>query len=183
MSYSLATSYTGESLLSGFNWFDGRDPSNGYVAYQSRSNAEALGLFSVDEETGVVRLGVDHTNTYGLNEGRPSIRLESKAAYNEGLFIADFLHMPPSQCGLWPACKPHHLPRPEVTEQLILTKTQSGRTAPTGPTAAKSTSSKAPTRRTRTSYQHTLPTAARRAPRWRACSLASSANWTAPSGI
>ncbi|PNY28772.1 endo-1,3(4)-beta-glucanase [Tolypocladium capitatum] len=103
MAYSLVTSYAGESLLSGFNWFDGRDPSNGYVAYQSRNNAEAMGLFSVDESTGVVRLGVDHTHTYGLNEGRPSIRLESKEAYNEGLFIADFLHMPPSQCGLWPA--------------------------------------------------------------------------------
>ncbi|POR36233.1 Putative endo-1,3(4)-beta-glucanase, partial [Tolypocladium paradoxum] len=98
MAYALATSYAGASLLSGFNWFDGRDPSNGYVAYQSRNSAEAMGLFSVDESTGVVRLGVDHTNTYALNEGRPSIRLESKAAYNEGLFIADFLHMPPSHC-------------------------------------------------------------------------------------
>ncbi|ODA76355.1 hypothetical protein RJ55_08201 [Drechmeria coniospora] len=103
MAYSLVTSYVGESLLSGFNWIDYPDPSHGYVSYQNRPNAEALGLFSVDETTGVVRLGVDHNRTYGLNEGRPSIRLESKEAYNSGLFIADFLHMPPSQCGLWPA--------------------------------------------------------------------------------
>lgn len=105
MAYALATSYAGEALLSGFNWFDGPDPSHGSVSYQSRPNAEAKGLFSVDETTGVVRLGVDSTNKYSLGEGRPSIRLESKAAYNQGLFIADFLHMPPSQCGLWPACK------------------------------------------------------------------------------
>lgn len=52
-----------------------------------------------------MRLGVDSKNTYGLDEGRPSIRLESKESYDHGLFIADFLHMPPSQCGLWPACK------------------------------------------------------------------------------
>ncbi|KAG8425149.1 hypothetical protein J3458_001881 [Metarhizium acridum] len=102
-SYALATSYAGESLLSGFNWFDGADPSHGYVSYQSRRNAEALGLYSVDEKTGVVRLGVDSTNMYSLTAGRPSIRLESKEAFNHGLFIADFLHMPPSQCGLWPA--------------------------------------------------------------------------------
>ncbi|KHN94185.1 Glycosyl hydrolase family 16 protein [Metarhizium album ARSEF 1941] len=102
-SYALTTSYIGESLLSGFNWLDGPDPSHGYVSYQSRPNAKALGLFSVDDQTGVVRLGVDSTNTYPLTAGRPSIRLESKQAFNHGLFIADFLHMPPSQCGVWPA--------------------------------------------------------------------------------
>ncbi|KAG6086238.1 hypothetical protein E4U15_000796 [Claviceps sp. LM218 group G6] len=103
MAYALATSYAGEALLSGFNWFDAPDPSHGFVAYQSRPNAEARGLYSVDESTGVVRLGVDHTNVLPLTGGRPSIRLESKEAYTHGLFVADFLHMPPSQCGLWPA--------------------------------------------------------------------------------
>lgn len=71
--------------------------------YQSRDDAESLGIYSVDPSTNVVRLGVDHSNVYPLGQGRPSIRLESKEAYNHGLFIADFLHMPPSQCGLWPA--------------------------------------------------------------------------------
>ncbi|KAG6026895.1 hypothetical protein E4U19_002351 [Claviceps sp. Clav32 group G5] len=103
MAYALATSYAGEALLSGFNWFDAPDPSHGFVSYQSRPNAEAQGLYSVDESTGVVRLGVDHTNVLPLSGGRPSIRLESKEAYTHGLFVADFLHMPPSQCGLWPA--------------------------------------------------------------------------------
>lgn len=105
MSYSLATSYSGEALLSGFDWFNGDDLSNGYVSYQSREDAQAQSLFSLDEQTQVVRLGVDSNNTFGLDEGRPSIRLESKESYDHGLFIADFLHMPPSQCGLWPACK------------------------------------------------------------------------------
>ncbi|KAK0391161.1 hypothetical protein NLU13_0662 [Sarocladium strictum] len=103
MSYALQTSYMGESLLSGFNWFNGKDLSNGFVSYQNRSDAEALGLYSLDETTQVVRLGVDANNTVPLDYGRPSIRLESKEAYDHGLFIADFLHMPPSQCGLWPA--------------------------------------------------------------------------------
>ncbi|KAF4126622.1 WSC domain [Geosmithia morbida] len=103
MAYSLSTSYVGESLLSGFNWFDRADPSNGFVSYQNRQSAEEMGLVSVDTTTNATRLGVDHTNTYALDQGRPSIRLESKETYDHGLFIADFSHMPPSQCGLWPA--------------------------------------------------------------------------------
>ncbi|KAH0496896.1 hypothetical protein TgHK011_004239 [Trichoderma gracile] len=63
-----------------------------------------MGLYSIDERSGVVRLGVDSTHEYSLSDrGRPSIRIESKATYDHGLFIADFLHMPPSHCGLWPA--------------------------------------------------------------------------------
>ncbi|KAG5929228.1 hypothetical protein E4U53_002488, partial [Claviceps sorghi] len=76
MAYALATSYAGEALLSGFNWIDRPDPSNGFVSYQSRLNAEAQGLFSVDNVTGAVRLGVDSTNVVSLSSGRPSIRLE-----------------------------------------------------------------------------------------------------------
>lgn len=105
MAYSLVNSYAGNALINGFNWVDGRDYSNGFVRYQSQSNAANKGLFAVDEKTGVVRIGVDHQNTYETSAGRPSIRIESKEAYNHGLFIADFLHMPPSQCGVWPACK------------------------------------------------------------------------------
>ncbi|KAF1737904.1 Endo-1,3(4)-beta-glucanase [Beauveria bassiana] len=103
MAYSLATSYAGDALINGFNWIDTRDLSNGYVQYQSQANAASQGLFAVDKHTGVVRIGVDHTNTFDVSDGRPSIRLESKEAYNQGLFVADFLHMPPSQCGVWPA--------------------------------------------------------------------------------
>ncbi|CAM1511552.1 Fc.00g090650.m01.CDS01 [Cosmosporella sp. VM-42] len=103
MAYSLMTSYIGDSFISGFNFLDGKDASHGFVSYQNQQDALDMGLYSIDPETQVVRLGVDSTNKYALNEGRPSIRLESKEAYNHGLFIADFLHMPPSQCGVWPA--------------------------------------------------------------------------------
>ncbi|KAM3515260.1 hypothetical protein MY11210_001153 [Beauveria gryllotalpidicola] len=103
MAYSLATSYGGDALINGFNFIDTPDPSNGYVRYQSQANAASQGLFAVDQQTGVVRIGVDYTNTLDVSDGRPSIRLESKQTFNEGLFVADFLHMPPSQCGVWPA--------------------------------------------------------------------------------
>lgn len=103
MAYELVNSYAGESLLSGFNWINYPDPSNGFVAYQNQEDALGKGLYSIDPDTNVVRLGVDSTNRYDLDEGRPSIRIESKESYEKGLFIADFLHMPPSECGVWPA--------------------------------------------------------------------------------
>ncbi|KAK7420855.1 hypothetical protein QQZ08_010184 [Neonectria magnoliae] len=103
MAYELATAYVGESLISGFNFIDYPDPTNGFVSYQNKEDAFAKSLYSVDPVTNVVRLGVDSTNKYALNEGRPSLRLESRESFNRGLFIADFLHMPPSQCGVWPA--------------------------------------------------------------------------------
>ncbi|KAF4972681.1 hypothetical protein FSARC_830 [Fusarium sarcochroum] len=103
MAYSLATSYMGDSLISGFNWYNGPDPSNGFVQYQSLRGALDYGLYSVEPFSQSVRLGVDSSRRYDLDEGRPSFRLESKESYQYGLFIGDFEHMPPSQCGTWPA--------------------------------------------------------------------------------
>lgn len=84
--------------------------TNIHHSYQNQEDALGKGLYSIDPDTNAVRLGVDSTNKYDLDEGRPSIRIESKESYEKGLFIADFLHMPPSQCGVWPACKSpiHH---------------------------------------------------------------------------
>lgn len=68
-------------------------------------------MYLINPVTQAVTLGVDNTNVYGLGEGRLSLRLESKKQYNHGLFIGDFAHMPPSVCGLWPACKSNLLRR------------------------------------------------------------------------
>ncbi|WDK11674.1 mixed-linked glucanase [Colletotrichum graminicola] len=103
MAYSLSHSYFGANFISDFNFINYDDPSNGFVRYQSQPDALAKGLYSINPNTKAVTLGVDNTNVYGLDEGRPSLRLESKRQYNHGLFIGDFAHMPPSVCGLWPA--------------------------------------------------------------------------------
>lgn len=105
-SYSLTTHYAGESLISGFNFVSIADPTNGFIAYQDYSEAVSQGLVSVNSTTDVVTLSVDTTNTYnpdGSEGGRPSVRLESKLAVNQGLVIGDFAHMPGSVCGSWPA--------------------------------------------------------------------------------
>ncbi|EXF80433.1 mixed-linked glucanase [Colletotrichum fioriniae PJ7] len=103
MAYSLSQSYFGANLISDFNFINYADPSNGFVRYQSQPDALSKGLYFIDPDTQAVTLGVDNKNTYGLSDGRPSLRLESKRQYNHGLFIGDFAHMPPSVCGLWPA--------------------------------------------------------------------------------
>ncbi|KAJ9150207.1 Mixed-linked glucanase [Pleurostoma richardsiae] len=104
--YSLSVSYTGLDLVNGFNWYNGSDLSNGFVSYQSREDALAKDLWSVDSSTGAVTLRVDDTNVYAADgsEGkRPSIRIESIQAVERGLIIGDFAHMPGSVCGSWPA--------------------------------------------------------------------------------
>ncbi|KAK8128205.1 hypothetical protein PG984_009313 [Apiospora sp. TS-2023a] len=103
MAYSLATHYAGQALLDGFSFFTGKDPSNGFVNYQSQPAALSQGLVSIDEFNRV-RLGVDTYNNYTVSDvGRPSVRLTSYQGFTHGLFIADFAHMPASTCGVWPA--------------------------------------------------------------------------------
>ncbi|KAI1324169.1 glycoside hydrolase family 16 protein [Xylariaceae sp. FL0255] len=103
MAYSLATHYAGQGLLDGFAFFTGKDPSHGFVDYQSKEDAMAQGLVSIDEFNRV-RLGVDSVHTYTTSDtGRPSVRITSKDDFTHGLFIADFAHMPGSTCGTWPA--------------------------------------------------------------------------------
>ena len=45
-------------------------------------------------------MGVDHKNYYNGTSavGRPAVRVTSNNAYNGGLFIADFQHMPGKSC-------------------------------------------------------------------------------------
>ncbi|KAI1810616.1 glycoside hydrolase family 16 protein [Poronia punctata] len=103
MAYSLSSHFSGQGFLDSFTFFTGRDLNNGFVDYQSREDALAKNLVSIDEFNRV-KLGVDSVHTYSTNDtGRPSVRLTSKDAFTHGLFIADFAHMPGSTCGTWPS--------------------------------------------------------------------------------
>ncbi|CAN8102145.1 unnamed protein product [Discula destructiva] len=104
--YSLATSYSGQSLIDNFNFVSFQDPTQGFVSYQNYASAAAAGLVVHNASTNAVTLSVDTTNIYpsnGSRGGRPSVRIESKAGVNQGLVIGDFAHMPGSVCGAWPA--------------------------------------------------------------------------------
>ncbi|KAI5866784.1 concanavalin A-like lectin/glucanase domain-containing protein [Durotheca rogersii] len=104
MAYSITAHYAGQRLLDSFNFFTGVDPNHGFANYQSKEDALAQGLVSINTDYNAVKLGVDASNTYLTSDkGRPSIRLTSNDTFTHGLFIADFAHMPASTCGTWPA--------------------------------------------------------------------------------
>ncbi len=78
------------------------DPTHGYVNYVDYNTAVTDGLYRTFDDDRTIYLGVDYTNN-AIGRGRNSLRLESKAVYNHGLFIIDLQHMPGGQCAVWPA--------------------------------------------------------------------------------
>ncbi|KAI6092315.1 concanavalin A-like lectin/glucanase domain-containing protein [Hypoxylon rubiginosum] len=102
-SYKVTEVYNTTNFFDKFNFVTDADPNGGYVQYQSKSEAESLGL--VKYKDGAAYIGVDYTKTdYDASgAGRKSVRLESKNVYNHGLIIADFNHLPKPTCGSWPA--------------------------------------------------------------------------------
>ncbi|KAF2634148.1 glycoside hydrolase family 16 protein, partial [Massarina eburnea CBS 473.64] len=99
--YQLIQNYNVTNFFEEFRFFTNADPTGGFVEYAPFEKATSTGLIS--NETDIVYLGVDSTNVYtpgGL--GRPSVRLESKMTFTEGLFVIDLTHMPVG-CGTWPA--------------------------------------------------------------------------------
>ncbi|OCL09182.1 glycoside hydrolase family 16 protein [Glonium stellatum] len=103
--YILEDSYSGANFFDGFNFNSNADPTHGYVKYLDYSDAKSAGLISTTLTS--AKMGVDHTNNYtSSDQGRPSVRIETKKSYTHGLFIADIQHMPGSICGMlgsWPA--------------------------------------------------------------------------------
>lgn len=108
-SYQLSEEYTADNFFEKFDFFestytsgDSWDDTHGYVHYRSQADAESLGLISTSN--GQIYLGADSNKTYDPDgKGRDSIRITSKATYNQGLMIAKFSHMPVQACGAWPA--------------------------------------------------------------------------------
>jgi len=93
--------YQGANFFPQFNFFTEDDYTHGYVNYVNQSYATDKKLIAVNSD-GSVYIGTDSTNI-GTGRGRDSVRLESKARYNNGtLIIGDIAHMP-SGCGTWPA--------------------------------------------------------------------------------
>lgn len=87
--------------------FQNSDPTGGFVRYVDFDTAASTGLISNGSK--IVRIGVDKKNTYTAGgPGRPSVRLESKMSYTEGLFVLGLAHLP-TGCGVWPG-KPISFP-------------------------------------------------------------------------
>lgn len=99
--YVLEDDYTANgNFFDQFQFFNGSDPTHGFVDYVERDYAESAGL--IKNDYGKVYMGVDHTGI-ASNSGRPAVRIESTKTYDSGLVVIDIEHMPGGICGTWPA--------------------------------------------------------------------------------
>jgi hypothetical protein len=70
--YTLQDDYCGNgNFYDNFDFYNGSDPTNGYVDYVERDYAQSAGLIS--EDWGKVYMGVDHTGI-ASKAGRPADR-------------------------------------------------------------------------------------------------------------
>jgi len=97
--YTLQDDYTPSKFFDMFDFFTDADPTHGFVEYVDQATAQSNSLIGTFDNS--VTMGVDNSTV--TTTGRQSVRLTSKASYNEALIILDLAHMPGSVCGSWPA--------------------------------------------------------------------------------
>ncbi|KAJ6122745.1 concanavalin A-like lectin/glucanase domain-containing protein [Penicillium capsulatum] len=99
LNYSLVDTYQGTSFFDRFDYFAGQDPTNGFVVYVNEDAAQDLNLTHASETSAILRVDSSTPKAIG---GRNSVRIESRATYDTGLFVFDIIHTPYG-CGTWPA--------------------------------------------------------------------------------
>jgi len=97
--YQTVESYGGQDFFTKFDFWAAADPTHGYVTYVGEAQAKQDGL--IESAPDHIIMAADSKHVTGP-EGRPSVRIQSKAVYNHGLFVADIDHIP-TGCGTWPA--------------------------------------------------------------------------------
>ncbi|KAF2772395.1 hypothetical protein EJ03DRAFT_203471 [Teratosphaeria nubilosa] len=101
--YSLDSSFYGVDFFDNFDFYTDPDPTLGFVQYVNRTFANQTGMLATSDTQAA--WGVDNTEFFNPSAafGRYSVRLTSNQAWTHGLFVLNLAHMPPNQCGVWPA--------------------------------------------------------------------------------
>ncbi|PWY97448.1 hypothetical protein BCV70DRAFT_143002, partial [Testicularia cyperi] len=89
----------GNDFFDAFDWYTQTDPTNGLVNYQSMANAQSQNLSFVDSDGHFV-MAVSTSET--ALQGRNSVRITSKKAYSDGVYVLNVTHVP-TGCATWPA--------------------------------------------------------------------------------
>ncbi|WFC98894.1 hypothetical protein MYAM1_001627 [Malassezia yamatoensis] len=85
--------------MSKFDYFTDTDPTNGLVVFENEETAKNLNLTYVDDSGNfVLRTDTVEQRT----EGRPSVRLQSQASYENAVIMLQVSHYP-TGCAVWPA--------------------------------------------------------------------------------
>jgi len=93
--------YEGQSFFNAWSFATYPDPTHGQVQYVSKEWAQKSGMVYTNN-LGQAIMQVDHWSTLAQGQARNSVRIESYAVYNKGLFILD-VDAAPWGCGVWPA--------------------------------------------------------------------------------
>lgn len=96
----LADTVQGNDYFEKFNFFTGNDLqlTQGLVNYVDLQTAKNTNLSYVDGNNFVMR--VDTTQVQ--EQGRPSVRIESKQSYTDAVIVLQVSHIP-TGCAVWPA--------------------------------------------------------------------------------
>jgi len=97
--YERTSSYLGPDFFTSWDFFTKPDPTGGRVRYVSFEEAASAGMVKATPNR--VFVGVDRGPVLD-GESRRSVRIESHATFNSGLFVATVDHVP-TGCGVWPA--------------------------------------------------------------------------------
>ncbi|KAL0956281.1 hypothetical protein HGRIS_002439 [Hohenbuehelia grisea] len=99
--YMIQDTFIGTAFLDAWNWETFDDPTHGRVNYVDLQTALAQNLTYADSNKFVMR--ADATQMVPTDSrGRNSVRITSKAAYDDSIMTIDLQHMPYG-CGTWPA--------------------------------------------------------------------------------
>jgi hypothetical protein len=95
--YTRVLTIDNSSFLDAVDFFDGDDPTHGYVNYLNREDALSAGLVKLSN--GQIVMSAEQTDTASA---RRSVRVHSRAVFTQAIFIIDVEHVP-TGCGTWPA--------------------------------------------------------------------------------
>lgn len=87
-SFNLVQKSQGQNFFDDWSFFTQPDPTHGQVTFVGGQQAASSKLAFVQSDNTAV-IGVDSTTTLGPNQPRNAVRIQSNAAYDTGLFIAD----------------------------------------------------------------------------------------------
>lgn len=101
VTYNLIASHVGHDFLDNYSWETADDPTHGRVNFVDQATALKNNLTFVSDSKLVMR--ADDMNKVAKSaRGRDSVRIHSKAAYDDVLLVLDIAHMPEG-CSTWPA--------------------------------------------------------------------------------
>ncbi|KAL7409262.1 hypothetical protein BDY24DRAFT_372641 [Mrakia frigida] len=100
--WKLTQSAAGNSFFDNWNWYDGVDPTKGFVDYLSKADAYKYGLAYVSSSGNAI-MKMETTPVVDAAVGRKSTRIGTNWRFNSNsLLVLDVVHMPIG-CGIWPA--------------------------------------------------------------------------------